>query len=45
MERVIVNERSAFLRKNGLITKHQHGFLSGRSTTIATYQNFWKIGR
>ena len=33
MERVIVNETLCFLRKHGLITKHQHGFLSGRSTT------------
>jgi len=33
MERVIVNEMLCFLRMHGLITKHQHGFLSGRSTT------------
>jgi hypothetical protein len=33
MERVIVNRTLDFLRKHGVITKHQHGFLSGRSTT------------
>jgi len=33
MERVIVNKTLDFLRKHGVITKHQHGFLSGRSTT------------
>ena len=33
MERVILNETLCFLRRYGLITKHQHGFWSGRSTT------------
>jgi len=33
MERVIVNKTLTFLRANKVITKHQHGFLSGRSTT------------
>ena len=33
MERVIVNQTLQFMRANKVITKHQHGFLSGRSTT------------
>jgi Reverse transcriptase (RNA-dependent DNA polymerase) len=33
MERVIVNEMLCFMRTNNVITKHQHGFLSGRSAT------------
>jgi len=33
MERVIVNKTLNFRRANKVITKHQHGFLSGRSTT------------
>jgi len=33
MERVIVKKTLCFLRKNGLISNHQHGFLSGLSTT------------
>jgi hypothetical protein len=33
MERVIVNETLCYLRKHSLLTKQQHGFLSGRSTT------------
>jgi len=33
MERVIGNKTLNFLRANKVITKHQHGFLSGRSTT------------
>ena len=33
MERVIVTDMTAFMRLKGLISKQQHGFLNGRSTT------------
>ena len=33
MERVIVNKTLSFMRQHGAISKHQHGFLSGRSTS------------
>jgi hypothetical protein len=33
MERVIVNEMLDFLRLHGAISKDQHGFLAGKSTT------------
>ena len=42
MERVIVSEVSNYLQQKGLINKHQHGFLSRRSTTtnlLETYDN------
>ena len=45
MERVIVNETLCFLRRYGLITKHQHSFLSGRSTTSNLFEalNDWTL--
>jgi hypothetical protein len=33
VERVIVHEMLCFMRTNKVITKHQHAFPSGRSTT------------
>jgi len=33
MERVIVADVTAYMREKGFISKHQHGFLNGRSTT------------
>jgi hypothetical protein len=33
MERVIVADVTAYMRQKGFISKHQHGFLNGRSTT------------
>ena len=33
MERVIVADVTAYMKTKGLISKHQHGFLNGRSTT------------
>ena len=45
MERVIACEMSAFLRRHGAITKHQHGFLSGKSTTSILLEavNDWTL--
>jgi len=40
MERVIVSEVSDYLRQKGLINKHQHGFLSRRSTTTNLMETF-----
>ena len=42
MERVIVSEVSdyRYLRQKGLINKHQHGFLSRRSTTTNLLETF-----
>jgi len=33
MERVIVADVTYYMKQKGLISKHQHGFLNGRSTT------------
>jgi len=33
MERVVVSNMLIYLRRNGVISKQQHGFLQGRSTT------------
>jgi hypothetical protein len=33
MERVVVSNMLTYLRRNGVISKQQHGFLQGRSTT------------
>lgn len=33
MERIVVAEMSRYMLANGVITKHQHGFLCKRSTT------------
>ena len=40
MERVIVSEVSDYLKQKGLINKHQHGFLSRRSTTTNLLETF-----
>ena len=37
---VIVSEVSDYLRQKGLINKHQHGFLSRRSTTTNLMETF-----
>ena len=45
MERVIVKQTLGFLRKHGVINAHQHGFLSGRSTTTNLLEsvNDWTL--
>jgi len=44
MERVIVNKTLTFLLATKVITKHQHGFLSGRSTTSNKYSKVFQTG-
>jgi len=45
MERVISVNMLAYLRRNGVITKQQHGFLSGRSTSTNLLEtlNDWTL--
>jgi hypothetical protein len=45
MERIISNDMLAYLRQHGAITKQQHGFLSGRSTSTNLLEsiNDWTI--
>ena len=45
MERIISNDMLAFLRQHGSITKQQHGFLTGRSTSTNLLEsiNDWTI--
>ena len=45
MERVIVNKTLSFMRQHGAISKHQHGFLSGRSTSTNLLEtlNDWTL--
>jgi len=45
MERVIVSKTLYFLRANKVITKHQHGFLSGGSTTSNLLEciSYWTL--
>jgi hypothetical protein len=45
MERVIVQQTLAYLRRVGVINRQQHGFLTGRSTTTNLLEtlNDWTI--
>ena len=40
MERVVVSDILSYLRHHGIISKQQHGFLSGRSTTSNLQETF-----
>jgi Reverse transcriptase (RNA-dependent DNA polymerase) len=45
MERVISTDMLQYLRQNNIISKHQHGFLSGRSTSTNLLEtlNDWTL--